>query len=46
MKVGKLELNEEQLEQYEKYLKMVDATKHPRFDENVRVAKMFLGKTN
>ena len=45
MKEGKLELNEDQLEQYEKYLKMVDATKHPRFDENVRAAKMFLEKT-
>ena len=46
MKEGKLDLNEEQLEQYERYLKMVDATKHPRFDENVRVARMFLEKTN
>ena len=46
IKEGKLDLNEEQLEQYEKYLKMVDATKHPRFDENVRVARAFLEKTN
>ena len=43
---GRLELNEEQLEQYEKCLKIVDATKHPRFDENVQAARMFLEKTN
>lgn len=46
IKQGKLDLNEEQLEQYEKCLKMVDATKHPRFNENIEAARRFLEKTN
>ena len=39
---GKLALTEDQLEQYERCLKIVDATQHPRFDENLQVAKSFL----
>lgn len=41
---GKLALTEDQLEQYERCLKIVDATQHPRFDENLQVAKSFLKK--
>ena len=43
---GKLDLNREQLDQYEKCLKLVDATQHPRFSENVQTAKLFLEKLN
>ena len=43
---GKLGLNKEQLEQYNRCLKMVDATQHPRFKENVQAARLFLERVN
>lgn len=39
---GTLGLDEEQTKQYEKCLKMVDATQHPRFHENIQAANLFL----
>lgn len=41
---GKLNLDEEQMLQYEKCLRLVDATRHPRFDENLQAARDFLSK--
>ena len=41
---GKLNLDEEQMIQYEKCLRLVDATRHPRFDENLQIARDFLSK--